>query len=73
VGAASTTALELSDGSVIIIDAGVNTRGIGTTQAALEALVVQRLETFIGAVLAAPLPARRSSRTSCGLRRYSGW
>jgi hypothetical protein len=48
VGAASTTAIKLSDGSVIIIDAGVNSRGIGTTQAALEALVMQRLEAFIG-------------------------
>ncbi len=48
VGAASTSALRLADGSVIIIDAGVNAKGIGTTMLRLEALTMQALETFIG-------------------------
>ena len=48
VGAASTSAIKLRDGSVIIIDAGVNAKGIGTTMQALEALVLTKLEAFIG-------------------------
>jgi hypothetical protein len=47
-GAASTSALKLADGSVIIIDAGVNAKGLGTTMAALESLTLAKLETFIG-------------------------
>jgi hypothetical protein len=48
VGAASTSALKLRDGSVIIIDAGVNSRGMGVSIDALEQLTMDRLEAFIG-------------------------
>jgi hypothetical protein len=48
VGAGSTSAIKLRDGSVIVIDAGVNAKGIGTTMQALEALVMSKLEAFIG-------------------------
>lgn len=48
VGAASTSAIKLADGSVIIIDAGVNAKGLGTTMAALEKLTMDKLTAFIG-------------------------
>lgn len=47
-GAASTSVLKLADGSFIIIDAGVNAKGMGTTMAALEKLTMDKLQAFIG-------------------------
>jgi hypothetical protein len=48
VGAASTSALKLADGTVIVIDAGVNNRGLGTTMKALADLTIGKLAAFIG-------------------------
>ena len=52
VGAASTSALKLADGSVIIIDAGVNAHSMGITgkgpEKILSKLTLEKLKTFVG-------------------------
>jgi hypothetical protein len=48
VGAASTSALKLEDGTVIVIDAGVNAKNLGITERALGDLTLQKLAEFIG-------------------------
>src|ERR1051325_4202824 len=47
VGAASTSALRLMDGTVIVIDGGVNNRGLGMKYKALVDATLQKLEAFI--------------------------
>ncbi|PWT95571.1 MAG: hypothetical protein C5B55_01125 [Blastocatellia bacterium] len=47
VGAASTSALRLMDGTVVIIDAGVNNRGLATTYDALVDATMKKLADFI--------------------------
>jgi len=47
VGAASTSALRLMDGTVVVIDAGINNRGLGTTYKDLADTTMRKLAEFI--------------------------
>lgn len=48
VGAASTSAVKLADGTAMIIDAGINADNMGMTEKALSKLTIDKLAEFLG-------------------------